>query len=91
MPGVIVPRKTVADLLRLTETDGRNPSSCRRRRSACRPAGQVVLTSKLIDGTFPDYERVIPQGMTSASPELDNTTFEQAVDRNTLSSDKAGP
>ena len=27
-------------------------------------AGNVVLTSKLIDGTFPDYERVIPDGMT---------------------------
>ena len=88
MPGVIVPRKTVADLLRLTETDGAeirvelSPSKIRV------SAGQVVLTSKLIDGTFPDYERVIPQG-NDKRLELDNTTFEQAVDRvSTLSSDK---
>ena len=88
MPGVIVPRKTVADLLRLTETDEYeirielSPSKIRV------SSGQVVLTSKLIDGTFPDYERVIPQG-NDKRLELDNTTFEQAVDRvSTLSNDK---
>jgi len=50
--------------------------------------GDVVLTSKLIDGTFPDYERVIPQG-NDKKMEVDNTAFAQAVDRvSTLSSDK---
>jgi DNA polymerase-3 subunit beta len=48
----------------------------------------VVLTSKLIDGTFPDYERVIPQN-NDKRMEVDNATFAQAVDRvSTLSSDK---
>jgi DNA polymerase-3 subunit beta len=48
----------------------------------------VVLTSKLIDGTFPDYERVIPQG-NDKKMEVDNKTFAEAVDRvSTLSSDK---
>ena len=41
---------------------------------------RVVLTSKLIDGTFPDYERVIPQG-NDKSMEVDNAAFAQAVDR----------
>ena len=51
-------------------------------------AGRVVLTSKLIDGTFPDYERVIPQGNDKCL-EVDNEAFAQAVDRvSTLSSDK---
>jgi DNA polymerase-3 subunit beta len=88
MPGVIVPRKTVADLLRLTEAGDDeirielSPSKIRV------SAGQIVLTSKLIDGTFPDYERVIPQG-NDKRLELDNVIFEQAVDRvSTLSNDK---
>src|SRR6478672_8954455 len=49
---------------------------------------RVVLTSKLIDGTFPDYGRVIPQG-NDKTMEVDNHAFAEAVDRvSTLSSDK---
>ena len=88
MPGVIVPRKTVQELSKLVEDeDGEvkielSPSKIRI------SAGRVVLTSKLIDGTFPDYERVIPQG-NDKQLEVDNGTFAQAVDRvSTLSSDK---
>jgi DNA polymerase-3 subunit beta len=50
--------------------------------------GDAVLTSKLIDGTFPDYARVIP---TSNDKELvvDKLEFEQAVDRvSTVSSER---
>ena len=51
-------------------------------------AGNVVLTSKLIDGTFPDYQRVIPQGNDKVL-EVENAAFKQAVDRvSTLSSEK---
>jgi len=86
MPGVIVPRKTVAELAKLAE-DGDvrvelSPSKIRV------STARVVLTSKLIDGTFPDYERVIPQG-NDKTMEVDNQAFAQAVDRvSTLSSDK---
>jgi DNA polymerase III subunit beta len=88
MPGVIVPRKTVQELAKLVEdADGEvriELSSSKIRVSA----GRVVLTSKLIDGTFPDYERVIPQG-NDKRLEVDNASFKQAVDRvSTLSSDK---
>jgi DNA polymerase III subunit beta len=88
MPGVIVPRKTVLELARLAEdSDGDvriELSSSKIRVSTPR----VVLTSKLIDGTFPDYERVIPQG-NDKTMEVDNAAFAQAVDRvSTLSSDK---
>jgi DNA polymerase-3 subunit beta len=88
MPGVIVPRKTVQELSKIVEDeDGEvtielSPSKIRI------AAGRVVLTSKLIDGTFPDYERVIPQG-NDKQLEVDNETFSKAVDRvSTLSSDK---
>ena len=88
MPGVIVPRKTVLELAKLVEdADGEvrielSPAKIRV------TAARVVLNSKLIDGTFPDYERVIPQG-NDKRMEVDNTAFAQAVDRvSTLSSDK---
>ncbi len=66
MPDVIVPRKAVAELRKLLEEamEGNvaidlSPSKIR---FALGGAGGVVLTSKLIDGTFPDYSRVIPTG-----------------------------
>jgi DNA polymerase-3 subunit beta len=88
MPGVIVPRKTVLELAKLVE-DGDGEVRLELSGSKIRVStNRVVLTSKLIDGTFPDYERVIPQG-NDKRMEVDNTAFAQAVDRvSTLSSDK---
>ncbi len=88
MPGVIVPRKTVLELAKLVE-DGEGEVRIELSPSKIRVStARVVLTSKLIDGTFPDYERVIPQG-NDKKMEVDNTAFAQAVDRvSTLSSDK---
>ena len=88
MPGVIVPRKTVAEIARLAE-DSDGDIRIELSPAKIRISGpRVVLTSKLIDGTFPDYERVIPQG-NDKRMEVDNAAFAQAVDRvSTLSSDK---
>jgi len=62
MPGVIVPRKAVAEVQKLLEGGdvdvGVELSATKIRLTV----GDVVLTSKLIDGTFPDYGRVIPSG-----------------------------
>ena len=50
--------------------------------------GGVVLTSKLIDGTFPDYQRVIPTGNDKRLI-IDRETFARAVDRvSTVSSER---
>ena len=88
MPGVIVPRKTVAEVQRLIEdTEGEvsiELSSAKIRFSI----GDVVLTSKLIDGTFPDYGRVIPAG-NDKELVVDKKDFEAAVDRvSTVSSER---
>ena len=49
----------------------------------------MVLTSKLIDGTFPDYERVIPTGNDKVM-EVDARLFAAAVDRvATISTEKS--
>ncbi|GBQ84331.1 DNA polymerase III subunit beta [Asaia krungthepensis] len=61
MPGVIIPRKTVAELRKLLdEGAGAVQVSLSETRIQFR-VGAVMLTSKLIDGTFPEYERVIPK------------------------------
>src|ERR1700740_1823860 len=58
--GTIVPRKTVGEVHRLME-DGETEVTIELSPGKIRFAvGQTVLTSKLIDGTFPDYARVIP-------------------------------
>ena len=62
MPGVIVPRKTVTELRRLLDdADGAIEVSLSDTKIQF-TFGGVELTSKLIDGTFPDYQRVIPSG-----------------------------
>jgi DNA polymerase-3 subunit beta len=61
MPGVIVPRKTVNELRKLIdEVTGDVEISLSDTRIQFH-VGPIRLTSKLIDGTFPEYERVIPR------------------------------
>jgi len=80
MPGVIVPRKTVGEVQRLIDT-GEGEITVELSQSKIRfTLGGVVLTSKLIDGTFPDYSRVIPLGNDKLL-EVNKRDFEQAVDR----------
>lgn len=89
IPGVIIPRKTVAEIRKLIdEFDGVvevGLSETRIRFSF----DDVVMTSKLIDGTFPDYERVIPAGNNQVL-EVDGKALASAVDRvSTIATDKA--
>ena len=88
MPDVIVPRKCVAELRKLLEElEGTvevsmSPTKIRF------GLGSAVLTSKLIDGTFPDYNRVIPTGNDKLL-KLDPKSFAQGVDRvSTIASEK---
>jgi DNA polymerase-3 subunit beta len=80
MPGIIVPRKTVTEVQRLIED---NEAEIAVELSSAKirfTIGNVVLTSKLIDGTFPDYQRVIPSGIDKELV-VGNNDFEAAVDR----------
>lgn len=80
MPGVIVPRKTVGELYKLVQ-DATDPVAVNLSDTKIRFAlDSVVLTSKLIDGTFPDYERVIPAN-NDKMMEVDCKEFAAAVDR----------
>ena len=88
MPGVIVPRKTVGEVQRLIET-GEGEVAIELSAGKIRfTVGNAVLTSKLIDGTFPDYGRVIPVN-NDKSLTVDKKDFEAAVDRvSTVSSER---
>ena len=61
MPGVIVPRKTVGEIRKLLDEAGEDIEVSLSDTRIQFRVGSVTLTSKLIDGTFPDYERVIPR------------------------------
>jgi DNA polymerase-3 subunit beta len=84
MPDVIVPRKAVAELRKLLEEalDGNVEVdlSASKIRFTLGGEGGMVLTSKLIDGTFPDYSRVIPTGNDKLL-KLDPRSFYEGVDR----------
>lgn len=84
MPDVIVPRKAVAELRKLLEEamDGnvQIDLSASKIRFTMGGEGGVVLTSKLIDGTFPDYSRVIPTGNDKLL-KIDPRSFYEGVDR----------
>jgi DNA polymerase-3 subunit beta len=97
MPGVIVPRKAALEVLKLIESgDSKGEgaveialSDSKIRFALNGLGGDIILTSKLIDGTFPDYQRVIPVGNDSLM-EVDCKIFSAAVDRvATISSEKS--
>jgi DNA polymerase-3 subunit beta len=88
MPGVIVPRKTVHEVYRLLEDSSGDVKVSVSPAKIRFEIGTVTLTSKLIDGSFPDYGRVIPQ---SNDKELtvSNAEFKSAVDRvSTIASER---
>jgi DNA polymerase-3 subunit beta len=63
MPGIIIPAKTVGQFIKIMGAKGAAATSTLEvSETRCRlTCGDVVMTSKLVDGTFPDYPRVIPQ------------------------------
>lgn len=89
MPGVIVPRKTVGELRKLLDDDDTTIAVSVSETKVRFATPLVTLTSKVIDGTFPDYSRVIPVG-NSRRLEVDATDFAKAVDRvATVSSERS--
>jgi DNA polymerase-3 subunit beta len=89
MPGIILPRKAVVELRKLldgVEVDVEVALSAAKVRFAF---GDIMLISKLIDGTFPDYERVIPINNDKFLT-VDAKLLAEAVDRvSTISTEKS--
>tara|TARA_Y200000002_G_C22666107_1_gene658041 strand:- start:346 stop:1464 length:1119 start_codon:yes stop_codon:yes gene_type:complete len=89
MPGVIVPRKTVGELRAIVESNESIISVSVSETKIRFVNSSMTLTSKVIDGSFPDYTRVIPKE-NNKKMEVDANTFSQSVDRvSTISSERA--
>ncbi|UPH71980.1 DNA polymerase III subunit beta [Abyssibius alkaniclasticus] len=89
LPGVIVPRKTVGELRKLLDDDDAQIAVSVSETKIRFATPEITLTSKVIDGSFPDYTRVIPTGNTKRM-EVDAAEFAQAVDRvSTVSSERS--
>lgn len=81
MAGVIVPRKTVTEVRKLLDDAGCENITVALSENKIRfTMEDITLTSKLIDGTYPDYERVIPTD-NDKTLELGVKELSSAVDR----------
>jgi DNA polymerase-3 subunit beta len=88
-PGVIIPRKTVQEARRLMEDAGETVGLQISAQKVRFEFGRAALTSKVIDGSFPDYPRVIPRD-NSRVMTVDNSLLAAAVDRvATISTEKS--
>jgi len=87
MPGIIIPRKAVNEISKLLESQEEVQIALSDSKIKFN-AGKVELLSKVVDGTFPDYQRVIPENNTKAL-NISADDFKEAVDRvSTISTDK---
>ncbi len=91
MPGVIVPRKTVAELRKLLDEAQGDVEVALSDTRIQFTVGTIQLTSKLIDGTFPEYERVIPRDNDKIL-RVGKKDFAEAVGRvSAISSERSRP
>ncbi|GHA22800.1 DNA polymerase III subunit beta [Devosia pacifica] len=90
MPGIIVPKKTVGEVQKLLDSAEGEVAVEVSETKIRFTLGPVVLLSKLIEGTFPDYERVTPKN-NDKRMSVDRQSFATAVDRvSTIASDRGG-
>ena len=89
IPGVIVPRKMINEWRKLVDETDTDISVGLSDAKITLAFDNAILTSKLIDGTFPDYQRVVPEGNENIL-EVDCRAFADAVDRvSTISTEKS--
>ena len=87
--GVIIPRKTIMEIRKLLEDADETIEIMIDDTRIGFSIGKVMLTSKLLDGTFPDYTRVIPE-KNDKVVNVSNQALAEAVDRvSTVSSEKS--
>ena len=89
LEGVIIPRKTVTEIKKIIDNqDGQVKIQIAKNKIKF-TINNVIITSKLLDGTFPDYERVIPNNNTKELNSKQTMSLLLQLDRvSTLSSDR---
>ena len=87
--GVIIPKKTIYELSKLLSEIDDNVEILISSNKVIFFIGNIVFISKLIDGSFPDYKRVIPQNNNNIL-KINRETLLSAVDRvSTIANDKS--
>jgi DNA polymerase-3 subunit beta len=79
MPGIIIPKKTVNELIKLLEDFVGEVHISLSQQKITFDIGSSKLISKLIDGKFPDYERVIPKN-NDKTLEIDRAVLARSID-----------
>lgn len=88
-PGVIIPKKTVNELFKLLADYNGFVRINLNSNKIVFFIGETILISKLIDGNFPDYKRVIPKNNNNVL-KINRSLFSLAVDRvSTITNDKS--
>ena len=89
LPPTTIPRKTIAELQKLIDNSDEDIQIALSETQIRFAMEATTLSSKLIDGTFPDYQRVIPQD-NNRHITLNRPAFRNAIDRvATISAEKS--
>ncbi len=80
---VIIPRKGVIELLRLLENEDQPITIALGANHLCVEGKNFKFTSKLVEGRFPDYERVIPKNGNKCIT-IDRDLLKQALSRSAI-------
>jgi len=80
MPAVIIARKTIGELTKLLGENGADVQVSVSQNQVRFSLGNIILASRLIDGNYPAYERVIPEG-NDKFLEVDSAALITLVDR----------
>ena len=89
MPNIIIPIKAITEVRKLIDDWSGDIYVSLSETKICFSIGDIILSTKLIDGTFPDYERVIPSG-NDKNMYVNCNDLSEAVDRvSTISTEKS--
>ncbi len=61
IPGILIPHKNVSEMLRIFGEVRNNIKVCFNKNQISFSSDNIYLTSRIIDGIFPDYHQIIPK------------------------------
>ena len=88
MPGVIIPRKTIGEISKLASESDTEINISLSANQIRFHLGDVVLASRLMDGTYPEYEKVIPAANDKVL-EADSAALADVIERVSVVSEKS--
>lgn len=77
----IIPGRALRELLRLLDAESDRPVAVELAAEARFTVGNTVLVTRYIDGTFPDYERIIPSAKPKITVVLETEPLIRAIKR----------